>query len=423
MLGLFRSGPNILALGSRIHKIKTGPQPETIRMQRVKIRRRWFKPWHFVGGCMAYYVAYQVYTTTMSGQIGKLLEKQIASMSPQERKQLKKDMEEDDSEPLTIPLPLTTQLVQPAPYKGTDPEWQMFIKVAKDKELMENIKKGLAELARTALVNHPQINKRFGRELKVRRHWLEMHFPYAPPPTFQRRVIEFGDEGIVIATEPIESTVALRLKNVLWPKAITLSTWAFTTELFKQNFQSVAKYVGFETQSRDTPADNSQAAGQDPAQGARRQGTESPGFPKTQSMDGSETASSTPMSPSSSSGSSQPSSTTSPDASGPGSKAGGTESGKAPSAKDIYGVRQMSDHTSGPWETFKKKFAQSWKPAGNLPPRGSIGVSGMVEVGCPTATMTVEIWAFWDPQAKKFDPRTIQMRLKPIRMKHQAPLR
>ncbi|KAK6815726.1 hypothetical protein PG987_016492 [Apiospora arundinis] len=83
----------------------------------------------------------------------------------------------------------------------------------------------------------------------------------------------------------------------------------------------------------------------------------------------------------------------------------------------------MSDHTSGPWETFKKKFAQSWKPAGNLPPRGSIGVSGMVEVGCPTATMTVEIWAFWDPQAKKFDPRTIQMRLKPIRMKHQAPLR
>ncbi|KAK6815727.1 hypothetical protein PG987_016493 [Apiospora arundinis] len=255
MLGLFRSRPNILALGSRIHKIKTGPQPETIRMQRVKIRRRWFKPWHFVGGCMAYYVAYQVYTTTMSGQIGKLLEKQIASMSPQERKQLKKDMEEDDSEPLTIPLPLTTQLVQPAPYKGTDPEWQMFIKVAKDKELMENIKKGLAELARTALVNHPQINKRFGRELKVRRHWLEMHFPYAPPPTFQRRVIEFGDEGIVIATEPIESTVALRLKNVLWPKAITLSTWAFTTELFKQNFQSVAKYVGFETQSRDTPAD------------------------------------------------------------------------------------------------------------------------------------------------------------------------
>ncbi|KAK7967902.1 uncharacterized protein PG986_002179 [Apiospora aurea] len=408
MLGLFRSRPNILALGSRISKIKaTGSEPQTIRLQRVKIRRRWFKPWHFIGGAMAYYVAYNVYTHLVSGHIGKLLEKQIASMSPQERKQLTKDMEEDDSDPFTIPLPLTTKLVQPSPYKGTDPEWQMFIKVAKDKDLMENIKKSLADMARATLENHPQIKQRFGRNMTVRRHWLELHFPYRPPPTFERQVIEFGDDGIVLATEPVDSNVALKIKNVLWPTALALSTWAFTTELFKQNFQATARYFGWLRANRKHPMPRNKVP---------------LASPKTQSVDGSETASSTTMSPSSTAGSSPPTATTSPDPSGPGPKAGADPDKKA-SAKDFYGIRQMSDHTSGPWQTFKKKFGQTWKPAGNLPPRGSIGVSGLVEVACPTATMTVEIWAFWDPQARKFDPKTIQMRLKPIRMKHQAPLR
>ncbi|KAK8113492.1 hypothetical protein PG984_014018 [Apiospora sp. TS-2023a] len=425
MLGLFRSRPNILALSSRISKFKAGPEPQTIRLQRVKIRRRWFKPWHFVGACMAYYVSYNIYTHIMSSQIGKLLEKQIATMSPLERKQLKKDMEEDESEPLTIPLPLTMKLVQPLPYKGTDPEWQMFIKVAKDKALMEGIKKSLAEMARTALQNHPQIKQRFGRNMTVRRHWLELHFPYRPPPTFERRVVEFGDEGIVLTTEPVDSAVAMRLRNVLWPSAMTLSTWAFTTELFKQNLNSVAKYFGFESQSPEPSADiqatldkirRQLAKGQPKAPDAKEQ---SPlASPKTQSVDGSETSTTTAMSPSSTSDS-----TTTPDPSGPGPKANGAASDKPASAKNMYGIRQMSDHTSGPWQTFKRKFGQSWKPAGNLPPRGSIGVSGMVEVTCPTATMTVEIWAYWDPQAKKFDPKTIQMRLKPIRMKHQAPMR
>ncbi|KAK8058053.1 hypothetical protein PG994_008501 [Apiospora phragmitis] len=408
MLGLFRSRPNIRALGSRISKIKTGPEPQTIRLQRVKIWRR-VKFWHFVGGAMAYYISYKLYEHITSEHIGKLLEREIATMSPQERKQLKRDMEEDESDPFTIPLPLTTKLVQPMPYKGTDPEWQMFIKVAKDKDLMESIKKSLAETVRKTLEDHPHIKQKFGTNMKVRRHWLELHFPYRPPPTFERRVIEFG--------------------NVLWPTALTLSTWAFTAELFKQNLRATAKYVGYEPQSRDSSADvqatldkirRQLAKGQSKAPDAKEQ---SPlASPKTQSVDGSETGASSTMSPSSTSGSSPPTATTSPDPSGPGPKAGAASDRKR-SPEDIYGVSKMVQHTSGPWETFKRKFGQTWRPAGNLPPRGSIGVSGLVEVVCPGATMTVEIWAFWDPQAKKFDPRTMQMKLKPIRMKHQAPLR
>lgn len=208
---------------------------------------------------------------------------------------------------------------------------------------------------------------------------------------------------------------------------MTLSTWAFTTALFKQNLNSAAKYVGFESQSREPSADvqatldkirRQLAKGQPKAPDAKEQ---SPlASPKTQSVDGSETASSSTIAPSSTSSGS----TTTPDPSGPGPKVGiGATVGKPASAKDIYGIRQMSDHTSGPWETFKRKFGQTWKPTGNLPPRGSIGVSGLVEVTCPTATMTVEIWAYYDPQAKKFDPKTIRMKLKPIRMRHQAPMR
>lgn len=219
--------------------------------------------------------------------------------------------------------------------------------------------------------------------------------------------------------------MALRLKNVLWPKALTLSTWAFTTELCKQNFNSITNYFGLEAQSRGAPTDAPPTL-DTPLEKIRKQLAKAQpkapdASPKTQSVDGPETASSTSMPPPSAS--SPPSSTTSPEPSGPGPKAGGAGSDKAPPrARDVYGVRLMAEHTSGPWQSFKKKFGQSWKPAGNLPPRGSIGVSGMVEVVGPKTILTVEVTAFWDPQENRFDPKTIHMKLKPIRFRHQAPM-
>jgi hypothetical protein len=47
------------------------------------------------------------------------------------------DAEEDS---VFIPFPLTTKLVQPPPYRGTDPEWQEYIKFSKDPALAKRIR-------------------------------------------------------------------------------------------------------------------------------------------------------------------------------------------------------------------------------------------------------------------------------------------
>ena len=48
------------------------------------------------------------------------------------------DEPEEDS--IFIPFPGTTKLVQPSPYRGTDPEWQEYVKFSKDPALGKRIR-------------------------------------------------------------------------------------------------------------------------------------------------------------------------------------------------------------------------------------------------------------------------------------------
>ncbi|KAK8112256.1 uncharacterized protein PG998_008713 [Apiospora kogelbergensis] len=332
-------------------------------------------------------------------------------MSPQERKQLKKELEEDESDPFTIPLPLTTQMVQPPPYKGSDPEWKMFIKIAKDQDAMDNIRKTLAESARMAIANHPQL-KRFGRDLKVRKYWLDFHFPYRPPPTFERQVRDRFNFGV----ETEECFVAEGLDFVhlgIYHRAMQAEL-QFYNQLLRARGPVARRPDRCSTNPRYPLGKNPQAARQGATQSARR---------LPQDAIGGRTRNCVIYFHAATLGVISAFIHDLPEPSGPGPKAGGAGSDKAPPrARDVYGVRLMAEHTSGPWQSFKKKFGQSWKPAGNLPPRGSIGVSGMVEVVGPKTILTVEVTAFWDPQENRFDPKTIHMKLKPIRFRHQAPM-
>lgn len=50
--------------------------------------------------------------------------------------------EEDEEEfkSFFIPFPGTTKQLKPIPYKGSDPEWQEFIKFSKDQKLAQNVR-------------------------------------------------------------------------------------------------------------------------------------------------------------------------------------------------------------------------------------------------------------------------------------------
>ena len=47
--------------------------------------------------------------------------------------------EEEEEVGIFIPFPGTTKQLQPKPYRGTDPEWQAFIKFSKDKSLGKSV--------------------------------------------------------------------------------------------------------------------------------------------------------------------------------------------------------------------------------------------------------------------------------------------
>jgi hypothetical protein len=50
-------------------------------------------------------------------------------------------IEQDFLDDVFIPFPLTTKRLAPQPYKGTDPEWQEFVRIAKDKDLQIKLKR------------------------------------------------------------------------------------------------------------------------------------------------------------------------------------------------------------------------------------------------------------------------------------------
>jgi hypothetical protein len=70
---------------------------------------------------------------------------------------------------------------------------------------------------------------------------------------------------------------------------------------------------------------------------------------------------------------------------------------------------------------FRSKLQQTWRPAPNYPPRGSILVSGMVELESNKAYLVFDVSAAWDPKAKGYDPRSMQLRLRRFQAKQQAP--
>ena len=71
---------------------------------------------------------------------------------------------------------------------------------------------------------------------------------------------------------------------------------------------------------------------------------------------------------------------------------------------------------------FKMKLAETWKPVRDYPPRGSILVGGLVEIESPHAMLVFDVKAAWDPKTKCYDARSMNVRLRRVQPKKQAPV-
>ncbi|KAJ8124918.1 hypothetical protein O1611_g8722 [Lasiodiplodia mahajangana] len=323
--------------------------------------------------------------------------------------------EEDDDEPLFIPFPGFTRTIEPLPYRGSDPEWETYVKVSRNEALLISMRARLADMACATVARHPVLCARFGKDVKVARYWLTIQYPFRPPPTLSIG----GGNGITWAEQPVDPVAVSWTRQALWPSAVTLSLWSFTNALLRQNVTAIANFFGYESQT-DPISNMQQAIEKINRQITRQPGKPSPALPAPPSQDrtgeGSSGSSLPPVDKQSTG------STTTPETLGRGASMGDAVP-TVPSAKDMYMIRTAQEHTSGPWDKFKQSLAKKWRAPMSYPPRGSIRVSGLVEIDSPHYALMVDCVGWWDPQTEKYDLRTLTLQLRGVRPKKQSPLR
>lgn len=392
---LFRPSA-VLRSASRASSQVGGQPGQVITIQRV----RFFKARNiirtvFIGGGVGY-ICYHLYTTAVVSPILRHLEHEYASLSPKERAELAKSAAEDDGY-FFLPMPFTTKMVKPEPYRGTDPEWKKFGEISKDKALQEKIRNDLADLAKLAASRSPDLLRRTGTQMSVRRYWLDIDFPYGPPPSFEQSGFLFDEDGIFWASEPVDSLTVMRSRKILWPTAMAQASWAFTSTMMLQHWNQVKTFLGFEAPQASSPFPPSAALGKSSMSSSRQTADGAPTIDAvnavTKTADQNETEDAV---------------------------SGGRTSFLKDFASSADGMRQMA---VGPWMEFQRKLSQSWKPTKDLPPRGSIKVSGMVELETPRAFVVVDVFGFWDPETRKFPFPSLFMKVRRVQMKVQKPAR
>ena len=128
----------------------------------------------------ATYILFSAYQTVVLGSLSKALD----SLAEDEEQGEEED--EEELEPIFIPLPFTTRQIDPPPYSGKDPEWREFIKASKDKDLQKKLRDNLAGIVAAVAGKSVLLTTRFGKDIKVRRLWVDVDYPYRPPPEFER---------------------------------------------------------------------------------------------------------------------------------------------------------------------------------------------------------------------------------------------
>lgn len=348
--------------------------------------------------------------------------------------------EEEDDNSLFIPFPGTTRQVNPPPYKGSDPEWQEFLKFSKDQGRQKRCKDDLAFFVCSALKQAPVL-ARYGNidGVKCVQMWLTIDYPSRPPPEFMRSGlvlpdflmydqrltkwryrIEFTAEEIAWTSKHVDPDAVYRIKKALWPTAYGISLYAFFKTLIVQDVRNMLEALGIQTNKSATfdslMAERMKNLGQLPAP--------KPGGPGKESLDkslpatGDQKQNQTPAQ-TVPDGLNKRNALPSDDGSGRAEDpADGSAAGKA---REL--VRGLEKNMIAPLVEAKKSLQKNWKHSTVSPTRGSVFVSGLIECELPKAIVTVDVGAWYDPKEGTYDTRTTVLNLRRLAAKRQGPAR
>ncbi|KAH7319097.1 hypothetical protein BKA65DRAFT_482619 [Rhexocercosporidium sp. MPI-PUGE-AT-0058] len=368
---------------------------EIAKIQRVRFKKQRPKPKTIFIYILTAYVGASVYSSIVLDPLERAAIEALQNLPAEEL--------EEEPAPLFIPFPGTTKQLPPVPYRASDPEWQEFVKFSKDKVLAQKVREELAAFVQSVAVKHPILSIRCGKEMKLRRYWLDVDFPQAPPPGFERKGLEIGDNYIELRTQPVDSLTVFRIRQALWPSALMKSFWSFTKVMVVDDAKRIAGMLGIRSGPPPPSLDQLLARHQQLL-------NKGPQAPQLSTKDNTPTqAPAVTQTPKGMPGTS---------AEKPALMGKGSEEEQLTSKAMAFHA-----HFFRPIMAFKAKLAQTWRPAPSYPPRGSISVSGMVELDSTRAWLVFDVRAAWDPKTKEYDPRSMHIQLRRLQPKKQSPVK
>lgn len=327
------------------------------------------------------------------------------------------DEEEDeedefaDEDSTFIPMTWATKLPRSF-YKGSDPEWQAFVKFAKDKPRQKKIQDELLQLVFAGLQHHPKIAMQAGKDLKIGRWWLEISFPDGPPQEYVRSGLEIGDDFIAWSPQKISPETYHRTTRALWPKA-TFEGFFATAMIFGGiQYRKLKQALGWEEANPFSVEERFKLALEMmEKQKSGRGGSSVSGKAQT-SPDGSPGSL---VSAASAANEAQSSPRASEERTPLPLPLPWQLSLPLPSSTDLINPVefQIARHV------FTQQLMKGWRPKKLEPPRGSFVVQGLMDVRGTKARVMFDVQACYDPKESKFV--VVNAGVRSIKRWNQAP--
>ncbi|KAL5114711.1 hypothetical protein ACEQ8H_007380 [Pleosporales sp. CAS-2024a] len=266
---------------------------------------------------------------------------------------------------------LPTGFSRPRPrtfYRGSDPEWQEFRKIATDRPRVDRIRNELTTMMRLVMQKDQSVAPRLGKIDPTKgRQWLEIKFPDGPPVEYERPGVELTkDLEWRRATRPVTDLHHQRLTKLLLPTDMSKVLYHDVKRKAAASWSRFTSILGL----GDQPASDTV---QTVVQGilVSPPTSPSPGLSTT------------------------PSPTTPAPAvnrTGPADSAASPLGFALPSHKDLtVEVGQLC-----------QEFKKSSRPYPLQPPRGTFLVLGLIEVYGERARMTFNVTATYDPKQGRY---------------------
>ncbi|KAI9784817.1 MAG: hypothetical protein M1839_001547 [Geoglossum umbratile] len=250
-----------------------------------------------------------------------------------------------------------------------------------------------------------RMNKRFSQRLgspvRLNKYWIDFDFPEAPPPEYERSGIEITGDYVTWTTKPVSTRNYNRLQQALWPSSLSNSFLATYVAVFSHSWERVKEI--FSADSRERKGDQQAALDRF--------------FRVTQSRTEGLEKRSDPASAPSTSDSPEPSGETS--TKDVPSRASTAESPSKDVLPPLPPIPQANEYTSVPVSAFRNTLKRTWRPAAPVVPRGSIIVSGLVEVIGTKSVCVIDVRAAYNPAKSKWE--VVQIGTRRLQEHSQAP--